>query len=132
VAGNVFEGDDAITRDNAKGVTYRQGVEPAGNVVAKPFDAAGMKAEPAERAFERVVAQAGAVLPRRDAVDTRIINDVKHRTGGLINSPTDVGGWPALRSEPAPTDSDHDGMPDEWETKHALNPNDPNDGAKPA
>jgi hypothetical protein len=27
-------------------------------------------------------------------------------------------------------DSDNDGMPDEWETKHGLNPNDVSDAAK--
>ena len=132
VAGNVYEGDDAITRDNAKGVAYREGVKPDQNIVAKPFDDAGVKTEPAEQAYPRVLASAGAVLPKRDAVDQRIINDVKNRTGGVINSPTDVGGWPELRSAPAPADSDHDGMPDEWENKHGLNPNDPSDGAKPA
>jgi hypothetical protein len=30
-------------------------------------------------------------------------------------------------SMPAPADSDHDGMPDEWETAHGLNPKDASD-----
>lgn len=47
---------------------------------------------------------------------------------GIIDSQEDVGGWPLLKSAPAPTDSDHDGMPDEWEKKNGLNPNDPADG----
>jgi pectate lyase len=132
VAGNVYEGDEAIARDNAKGITYRDGVKPAQNIVAKPFDDAGMNTEPAEQAYQRVLAAAGAVLPKRDAVDQRIVNDVKNRTGGVINSPNDVGGWPELRSTSPPVDSDHDGMPDDWEAKHGLNPNDPGDGPKPA
>lgn len=31
--------------------------------------------------------------------------------------------WPALQSEPAPQDTDRDGIPDEWESAHGLNPN---------
>ena len=60
----------------------------------------------------------------------RIINDVKNRSGKPIDSPTEVGGWPELKSAEAPADGDHDGMPDAWESKHGLDPNDPSDGAK--
>jgi hypothetical protein len=38
-----------------------------------------------------------------------------------------VGGWPELKSSAAPIDSDHDGMPDEWETKYSLDPDDSSD-----
>lgn len=38
-----------------------------------------------------------------------------------------VGGWPELKSAQAPADSDHDGIPDWWEIKYRLNPNDPAD-----
>lgn len=48
----------------------------------------------------------------------------KSKVCGIIDSQEDVGGWPELKSLPAPTDSDHDGMPDEWEKKNGLNPND--------
>ena len=40
----------------------------------------------------------------------------------------DVGGWPVLKSAPAPLDSDQDGMPDAWEITEKLNPNDASDG----
>ena len=46
---------------------------------------------------------------------------------GIIDSQEDVGGWPMLNSLPAPKDTDHDGMPDEWERQNGLNPNDPSD-----
>ena len=68
----------------------------------------------------------------------RIINEVK--TGlapygasynggnkGIIDSQNDVGGWPVLESVPAPADSDHDGMPDDWEISHSLSPYDSSD-----
>lgn len=48
---------------------------------------------------------------------------------GIIDSQQDVGGWPVLKSPTPPTDSDHDGMPDNWEKQHSLNPLDSNDGA---
>ena len=51
---------------------------------------------------------------------------------GLIDSQTAVGGWPELRSLPAPEDSDHDVMPDTWEVEQGLNPNYPADGAQDA
>jgi hypothetical protein len=35
-----------------------------------------------------------------------------------------------LRSLPAPADTDHDGLPDEWEQAHGLDPRDPADGAR--
>jgi hypothetical protein len=34
-----------------------------------------------------------------------------------------------LKSGPAPVDSDGDGMPDDWENAHALDPKNPRDGA---
>jgi hypothetical protein len=40
----------------------------------------------------------------------------------------DVGGWPELKSVEPPKDSDQDGMPDDWEKRHNLNPDDLTDG----
>ena len=83
----------------------------------------------AEEAYETVLAKAGCSL-HRDAVDTRVINDVKNGTGSLINTQTQVGGWPTLNAETAPADTDYDGIPDAWETEFGLNPNDALDARK--
>ena len=45
---------------------------------------------------------------------------------GYITDPIEVGGYPEYRGEPYP-DSDRDGLPDDWETAHGLNPNNPAD-----
>jgi hypothetical protein len=80
-----------------------------------------------------VLRQAGATLPRRDAVDERIVREVASGVpthgNGIIDTPEQAGGWPAYRSLPAPLDTDGDGMPDAWERGHGLDPADPADGA---
>jgi hypothetical protein len=86
--------------------------------------------EDATTAYTRVLADAGATRPKRDAVDSRLVNDVKLGLGRIIDDESEVGGWPPLASTRPPTDSDHDGMPDLWETERRLNPNDPSDGAR--
>ena len=49
-------------------------------------------------------------------------------TNGLIDSQSDVGGWPELTSIDAPLDSSGDGMPDAWKEEMKLdkNKNNPN------
>jgi hypothetical protein len=74
-----------------------------------------------------VLENAGLAIPTRDAVDLRIISDVINRTGEIIDSPEDVGGYPVLKKGTPPNDHDHDGMPDEWELVMGLDPNDPED-----
>lgn len=79
-------------------------------------------------AHDIVLAQAGATTPNRDAVDQRIVNDVRNGTGSIIDSPDDVGGYPELVSRTPPVDTDHDGMPDDWELNYGLDPQDASDG----
>ncbi len=74
--------------------------------VDDPFPAAPVTTYPAKEAFERVLAHAGATLPRRDAVDTRVVDEVRRRTGRHIKSQDDVGGWPDLPETHAPPDTD--------------------------
>ena len=81
-----------------------------------------------EKLCDTVLAKVGATAPKRDDVDQRVINDVKNRTGLIIDSPDDVGGYPKLATEGPPVDSDHDGMPDNWEIEKGLDPNNVSDG----
>jgi hypothetical protein len=70
--------------------------------------------ESAVNAYNSVLSYAGASL-MRDAVDERIVNDVKNGTGKLIDTVNDTPGYPTLNAGTAITDTDKDGMPDEWE-----------------
>ena len=102
-------------------VTYKQAV---------PVQVAQVKTDDAITAYKRILADVGATYPKRDAVDSRIINDVINGSGKIIDSQDEVGGWPELKSATPPEDSDHDGMPDDWEIAHGLNPNDDSDAQK--
>lgn len=151
VAENVMEGNEEVTADNWNG-----GVQPREEShldtlrLDEPWDAMPIRQQTAEEAYEAVLADVGATLPRRDVLDERIIAEVKGgyatyegasykreqkakadqvEPTGIIDSQSDVGGWPELRSTKAPKDSDHDGMPDAWERKQGLDPNNPADGA---
>ncbi len=93
----------------------------------------------AQIAYERVLEYAGASL-KRDAVDARIVTNVKNKTfsfpgsrggtNGIIDSPADVGGYPELKQTAAPLDTDGDGMPDEWEVSKKLDPKKANASAR--
>ena len=70
-----------------------------------------VETDDAPTAYERVLNLAGQRLVR-DAVDTRIISEVRNEGGHQINSQNQVGGWPALNSSTPPADTDQDGIPD--------------------
>lgn len=92
-----------------------------------PHPNGGLRVEDAGSAYRRVLAQAGAAL-HRDAVDLRIVAEVRNGTGRIIDKAAEVGGWPDHESPAGPLDSDGDGMPDRWETGHGLVPDDGGDG----
>ena len=154
VSGNVIAGNKKVSINNWDG-----GVQPSGGDKAidkikldKPWNAMKINEQSPEDAYNAVLANAGCNKPVRDAVDSRIIEEVRNGNAtfegesykkrgrmadpslksGIIDSQNDVGGWPELKSLPAPVDSDHDGMPDEWELKKGLNPNDAEDGSEVA
>jgi hypothetical protein len=150
--GNILEGNDCET-DNWKAFHNGSAVEKlvrVDNPLFEPF----VKTQTAREAFTNVLADVGATFPKQDAIDRRIIEEARtgttHYTGtkgptygdrpgpnfaGIIDEPTDDKDaegspnfpWPEYRTYNVPIDTDHDGMPDDWEKSHGLNPNDPSD-----
>lgn len=133
-----FKEQDAFARayfaDNAMNGTVPAdpwslvvGVQSESYRMAKPIDLSEVKTEAWDSAYRRVI-QSGGASKVRDAVDLRIVAGVTSRTHRIINSQKEVGGWPALRSQKAPRDTDGDGMPDTFERSANLNPRNPADG----
>ena len=132
IAGNFVEGFPEISTDNWKGGVDFEGATSAQvNRRRDPFPVAPVTTQPAPEAYRLVLDHAGATRPRRDPIDTRVINEVRRGVptfgNGIIDSPAQVGGWPELKSAPAPLDTDGDGMPDAWEQARGLNPREPAD-----
>jgi hypothetical protein len=116
-----------------------------------------VKTHTAREAYTNVLANVGANFPKQDVVDQHIIKDVRDGTAefigtrgptygdrpspnfaGIIDTQSDdksaLGSpnfpWPDYKTYNVPVDSDHDGIPDDWEKAHGLNPNDPSDANK--
>lgn len=101
--------------------------------LAEPVDC-GEFSLPEQSAFDAYASClvfAGCSLVR-DTVDQRTINHIVNRSGALIDSQEEVGGWDPYLMErrPAHWDSDQDGMPDHWERKQGLDPDDRADGSE--
>lgn len=87
--------------------------------VTTPFAAPAVTTTTAAQAYVDVLATAGASRVR-DAVDQRLIADVKNGTGSIIDSPSEVGGWPTLNPGTPPADGDNDGVPNAFEVEHGM------------
>jgi hypothetical protein len=157
VDGNVVEGYPEVSSDNWKGGVQPDSVAPAQEVLPSirsvdPIPYARIPLQSAEEAFESVLQNAGAKLPRRDRVDMRVVETV--RSGKT----TAKAGPDVARSLENPnfnqamiekmvheislgiithpsqvggypdykgepySDGDADGLPDAWEQNYGLNP----------
>lgn len=126
-AGNYVWGFPEVTANNWLGMDYGEGAGEEMTRIDQPFDFPVIEQQSALDAYEAVLAKVGA-FPR-DRLDQRIVEEVvegtaRYGNNGHINSPMDVGGWPEYQSNSPPLDGDLDGMSDEWERRHGLNPMD--------
>jgi hypothetical protein len=137
--GNVITSSTEATANNKLAVFHNQKFRKVSAVdkEAMKVDAACGELLPnmqsAQDAYDSVLADVGATLPARDAVDLRIVRSVREGKGALIGKETDLPEhqrWPDYRSLPAPADTDQDGLPDFWETQFGLNPHDAKDSTR--
>ena len=133
ISGNAIEGYPEILADNWSGaVGFEEGTNATLNKSSKAFEGSGFVYENPATAYQKVLAEAGALIPRRDAVDLRIIEEVKSGKptfgNGIPDKVEQTGSWSLLKSSVSPADSDLDGMPDVWEKKNGLNPKNSADG----
>lgn len=159
VEGNIVEGNKKVSKNNWDGgVQENHSAEDLAfmrSAELKPM--APVKIMDANTAYKFVLDNAGATLPKRDAVDERVVRQVKTNKieyvdggnydalladmkvlktsrrlandsykQGIIYDIAQVGGLPEYNGTPY-KDSDNDGMPDAWELKYGLNPNDASD-----
>ncbi len=156
VDGNIMEGYPEITSNNWKGIQIED-MDGAGMYLpqitsSRQFNMPYVNLMEAEKAYQYVLDNAGANLPKRDPVDERIVAQVRNnevdlskytviedlyqfehrRLGedsykqGIITDIRQVGGYPEYSGKPY-KDKDGDGMPDAYEKKVGLDHKDPSD-----
>lgn len=152
VNGNVIEGDANRTADNWKAMSaehyslsdirVEERIVPehnyykyskAGNVgTYDPEMYMIYNVESGEQAYQTVLRTAGTI--RRDAVEKRVVEEATTGVNlyggatygakkGIIDTETDCEGFIQYATDyTVPTDTDGDGIPDDWERQHGLNP----------
>ncbi len=107
--------------------------------VSAPFFPSYATIHQVTNAYKQVLSDVGCTQPQIDDHDVRVIRETIDGTytytgqgpfggsPGLPNSQNDVGGWEdyGTATRPADWDTDHDGLPDWWETIKGLNPTSP-------
>ncbi len=127
IDGNVIDGLPARRNDATLFDRTEKDGRPLVTIARTPFSAPAVRTTSAEIALAEVLADAGASRPQRDTVDRRIVRSVRERSGSLVDSQTQVGGWPQYKGGAVPSDLDQDGMPDDWERAHGLDPRNASD-----
>ena len=155
MTGNVLEG---FVNETNNWSAFQNGPEVEKQVrVDKELYPSYVKTHTAREAFTNVLANVGANFPKSDVIDLHILKDVRDGTAeytgtrgptygdrpspnfaGIIDTQSDdksaVGSpnfpWPDYKTYDVPVDSDGDGIPDDWEKAHGLNPNDASDANK--
>jgi len=136
VSGNYVHTNPLQTNDNWMGVYPNMDyIKTSKNplLTRNEFEHEPVTTHSSDRAYKNVLEFAGASL-NRDYIDNRITQSVETYVSGtvtgngIIATPDDVGGYPTYKFDAPVVDSDGDGIPDDWEFSHNLNPYDTGDG----
>ncbi|MFC4261453.1 T9SS type A sorting domain-containing protein [Ferruginibacter yonginensis] len=139
VDGNYVDGYPAVTARNWLGAAMNGGTLNDTTLAKSTTEinvSIPINTTDAITSYNAVLQSVGASLPVRDTLDQRIVDNVINRTGRLIDTQggypgyptytpfsTSQTAWPTLSAGATITDTDHDGMPDVWETQRGLNSN---------
>lgn len=97
---------------------------------SKPlFTGSGVDIIPARNLKDNLLASVGAMAPRRDDNDVRIVNTFRNRISQYQDTSAGLNGYSNYPKGTTPKDSDNDGIPDSVETAMGFNPNQ-NDAAQ--
>lgn len=121
-----------LTENNWSGaIRFSQGTSIGKNKENSLFENYYYLTRDAIQSYFEVLDHAGVIIPRRDQVDQRLVDEVENGSAnfgnGIIDRVDQVGGWPELFTYNVPLDTDNDGMPDYWEVAEGLNINDSSD-----
>jgi hypothetical protein len=140
--GNVMPGHYDATQPLAGVIAKPASIPLSEFIKDKPLFESYVTTQSAEDAYRSVLADVGCNIPVLDDHDQRIIRETRDGTttykgsktglAGIPDSQEDVGGWEDYPEVHRPDgwDTDGDGIPDDWEKSHGLNPSDRTDGAK--
>ena len=130
-----FYGNDNWQDKNRDGVfnpTEFTG-DGGGDRVSTPYDYPELEKWGGTELIEKLLPDVGASLPYRDLADCYMVDEVLSfgKKGKLITKESELPiGTPdtwTMFAGSKPTDTDGDGMPDDWEEASGLNPNDASD-----
>jgi hypothetical protein len=110
--GDVYLEDNIALGRNGKPVPMTQGRKVV-VLKEKPIWLDGLEPLPAAKTLESVLTNVGARPWDRDAIDRRIIADVRARKGKIIDSQDEVGGYPDYPMARRPLEVPEEGI-EEW------------------
>lgn|GEM_PF-913032 len=116
---------DGVLNGKDTGSGMIEAARPAVRVPER-FEYPPVHTQSPRRALDLTLDHAGASVAR-DAVDERVVDEVRNQTGAIIGHESDVGGYPELDEGTPSPDVDRDGMADAWEREQGLDPADPED-----